>query len=188
MSFRTFVILFSFIFIMSSGCTKKEKMENTAQQSIVNALNVSETKTVEKRIDRASNFSWTDSNGKPIDFDSYRGTVTLVNFWATWCGPCRKEIPDLISLSKEFANRNVKVIGISVDRGPNIIGDIRTFIQDAGIPYQIIIANDDLVDAYGNPRMIPTTFLIDKDGKIVETLVGGRSKEFLAQSITALLK
>ena len=188
MFWRTFIVFLLTVFLACSGCTKKEKTESTAQPSTPNVSNVAEVKTVEKRTDRASNFSWVDANGKTVDFDSYRGTVTIVNFWTTWCGPCKKELPDLIALSKELANRNVKFIGVSLDLGPNVINDVRTFVQEAGIPYQIVIANAELEDAYGNPRAIPTSFLIDKDGKIVQTFIGGRSKEVFEQNINILLK
>jgi peroxiredoxin len=85
-------------------------------------------------------------------------------------------------------SKGVKVIGISTDRGSNVIDDVKSFVSQAGITYQIVISNEDLEEAYGNIRVIPTTFLIDADGKIAETIVGGRTKEQFAESINALLK
>lgn len=117
-----------------------------------------------------------------------RGKVTLINFWATWCGPCKKELPDLISLSKELAPKGVKFIGVSVDRAPNVVDLVRTFCTEQGITYQILLSNDDMEAAFGNPRAIPTTVLVDADGNIAQTIVGLRTKEFYAQAITALIK
>jgi thiol-disulfide isomerase/thioredoxin len=149
---------------------------------------VADLVSVEKRSDKAPNFSWKDSTGKLTDFEAFHGKVTFINFWATWCGPCKKELPDLVTLSREMADRNVRFIGISTDRGANIIEDVRSFVREQGIPYQIVISNDDLEDAFGNPRAIPTSFLVDADGKIVRTIVGMQSKQALSEAITAVLK
>jgi|ERR1051326_3932267 peroxiredoxin len=175
--------------LVISGCSKKEEPQLTVRAAPTGGGdNVTEVSTVAKRAEKAPNFSWKDSTGKTVDLDSFHGTVTLVNFWATWCGPCKRELPDLISLSREMDNRKVKFIGVSTDRGPNTVEDVRTFVKDRGIPYQVLIANDDLEDAFGNPRAIPTTFIIDANGKIAQTIVGMRTKEFFAQAITSLLQ
>jgi thiol-disulfide isomerase/thioredoxin len=181
------VIVISFIV---GGCVQKKQPQGSESSGTVphSSGNVAEALSVTKRSDVASNFSWKDSTGKTVDLDSFRGKVTLINFWATWCGPCKRELPDLISLSSEFANQNVKFIGISTDRGPNVIDDVRSFVKEQGLPYQIVISNEDLEDAYGNPRAIPTTFIIDANGKIAQSYVGMRSKEFFAQAIKDLLK
>jgi thiol-disulfide isomerase/thioredoxin len=186
MSLRLFVLYIFLIFIY--GCAKKENENKSEQPTSTSVSNIAEVKSVEKRTDRASNFSWIDAKGNTVSFDSYRGAVTLINFWATWCGPCRKEMPDLIALSKELANKNVKFIGVSVDRWSNTVNNVPAFVQEAGIPYQIIIANDDLLEAYDNPRSVPVTFIIDKEGTIAQKFIGPRTKEFFNQSITALLK
>jgi thiol-disulfide isomerase/thioredoxin len=177
-----------FLLFFHSGCAKKEQSEHSSQSVGGSVENVAAVISVEPRPGKAANFSWKDESGKTMSLDSYRGKVTLINFWATWCGPCKHELPDLVELSKQFSNSNVKFIGVSVDRGPNIIEDVRAFVKEQAIPYQNVLATDELVDAYGNIRMIPTSFLLDADGTIVQTLVGLRSKEFLTNSIQALLK
>jgi len=188
MQSRLIVALPALIFLLIAGCAKKMPRTDGSPSTAKGGASVADVVNVVKRPDRAPNFSWKDSTGKVIDFDSYRGKVTVVNFWATWCGPCKRELPDLVALSQEMADRNVKFIGVSTDRGPNIIEDVRTFVIEHGIPYPNIVSNDDLEDAFGNPRAIPTSYLIDADGRIAQTLVGMRSKEFFAQAISALLK
>jgi len=188
MQSRLIVALPALILLMIAGCAKKVPRTEAPPSSTTGGAIVAEVINVVKRSEKAPNFSWKDSTGKVIDFDSYRGKVTVVNFWATWCGPCKRELPDLVALSQEMADRNVKFIGVSTDRGPNIIEDVRTFVIEHGIPYPNIVSNDDLEDAFGNPRAIPTTYLIDADGKIAQTLVGMRSKESFAQAIASLLK
>ena len=172
------------------GCsTKKEEVKTSSSLATGSAGgNVADVTSVVKRADKVPSFSWKDGTGKVVDFDSFHGKVTLINFWATWCGPCKRELPDLVSLSREMASRGVKIIGVSTDRGPNAIDMVRSFVQENGIPYQVVVSNDDMEDAFGNPRAIPTTFLVDTEGKIVQTIVGMRAKDFFAQAIIALLK
>jgi cytochrome c biogenesis protein CcmG/thiol:disulfide interchange protein DsbE len=182
------IALFSALFLFGSGCAKKSTQEQAASGSGPAAVkNVSEISNVTQRQDRVPNFSWKDSTGKSVDFDSFRGSVTLVNFWATWCAPCKRELPDLIALSRELAPQNIRIIGVSTDVGSDVAGDVRAFVREHGIPYQIILTNDDLDNAFGNVRQLPTSFIINKEGKIVQTLVGGRPKEEFIRMLTAAL-
>lgn len=175
-------------FLLVTGCSKKKEDKSENNPTPVKVSNVSEIMNVSKRSGMAPNFSWKDQSGETIDFDSFRGKVTLINFWATWCGPCKRELPDLIALSKEMADKNVKVLGISTDRGSNVVDEVRSFVAEYGISFQIVISNADIEEAYGNVRVIPTTFLIDANGKIAQTIVGVRSKEQFVEAINALLK
>lgn len=185
---RVFIPILSLI-ILVGGCSKKKTTEEQLSETPSSSKTaVPQVISVQKRDGIVPNFTWKDSSGKTLDFDSYRGKVTLVNFWATWCGPCIRETPDLVELSKELADKNVKFIGISVDRGPNIDKDVKKFIDEHKIPYQIVLANEDLEQAFGNVRALPTTFLVDEEGKIRETLVGMRTKAAFNQFITSLLQ
>jgi thiol-disulfide isomerase/thioredoxin len=181
----TTAILFSLIL---HGCAKKESGDSSATKGTASiAENVAEVITVESRADMAPNFTWKDASGKSISFDSFRGTVTVVNFWATWCVPCKKEIPDLIELSKELADKNVKVIGIATDRGLNVTAEISAFVKEHNMPYQIVVSTEDLETAFNNVRMMPTTFLVDDNGTIAQTLVGIRTKQALLEAINSVL-
>ncbi len=183
-----YVIMLSLCFLFAFfGCATKEQPDNTAQSTGASVDNVSQVIKVERRPNFAPNFSWKDKSGNTKSLDSYKGNITFVNFWATWCGPCKHELPDLIELSKEFSNNKVTFIGVSVDRGPNIIDDVRAFVKEREVPYQNVLASDEMVEAYGNVRAIPTSFLINGEGKIVQTYIGIRSKEFLAGSIRSIL-
>lgn len=187
--FRSIAVISSLIAVfMIYGCVKKQESESAGAVSKHQPSFVSEVSSIKTRPDKAPNFSWIDSTGKTVDFDTFRGKVTLVNFWATWCVPCKRELPDLATLSKELSDQNVKIMGISTDRGANVIDDVASYVRENGIPYQNVISNDELEEAFGNIRMIPTSFLIDNNGTIVQTFIGGRSKEFFTQAITALLQ
>ncbi|MFI5251839.1 MAG: redoxin domain-containing protein [Bacteroidota bacterium] len=166
------------------GCSNKTNPGNdTTSSAAKQTSTVAEVTSVERRDGKAPNFSWQDSGGKKIDFTSVSGKLTLINFWATWCGPCKHEMPDLIALNKEYESRGLTIIGISADVGSSAIEDVKSFVQEQGIPYRVLLANEDIKEAFGNVNMLPTSFLIDKDGKILETLIGARSKASFAQVI-----
>jgi thiol-disulfide isomerase/thioredoxin len=183
---RTTILSVLLLCLIAAGCGKKDDTADGAA-SVATAKNVAEVLSVEPREGRAPNFSWKDDSGKTVSFDSFKGSVTLVNFWATWCVPCKQEIPDLIAISNELASKNVKVIGISTDRGLSVTKDVNAFVTQKGIPYQILISTDDLESAFGNIRMIPASFIVDADGKIVKELVGLHSKEAFVAAITSAI-
>jgi len=171
------------------GCKKKAADTSAAATAgSSSAAGVSDVSNVQERPDKAPNFSWTDSTGKQIDFASFSGKVNLVNFWATWCGPCKHEMPDLIALNTEYASKGVKFLGISSDVGTNVVADVKSYVAEHGINYQIVVANDDLKQYFGNVNMLPTTFIVDQDGKILKTMIGAKSKQDFAATLDEYLK
>lgn len=178
------LFLFLLLLFAIASCTKKEKATSDESNTESGKVYVPEVFNVTARTDMAPNFSWKDRAGQETDFDSFRGKVTLVNFWATWCGPCKKELPDLIDLSKELADRGVVILGIATDR---ITSDVAPFVAEYGIPYTIVLSNEDIEEYFGNIRVVPTTFLVNAEGKIVDTIIGSRSKEQFKKAIMAHL-
>ena len=119
-------------------------------------------------------------DGKTVSFSEFsKGKVVLLNFWATWCGPCRREIPDLIQISKELAPRGVIVIGVALDQGDNRATVVGNFVEKNGMTYPQFIDTDafKLKSAFGSFASIPTTFIIDRNGAIAQKIVGMQSKE-----------
>ena len=183
------LILFTLVLLAFTGCAKKPAADNASTAADVKSVaNVSEVAKVEPRTGKAPNFSWRDADGKTVDFASVSGKVNLINFWATWCGPCKHELPDLIALNKEYEGRGVKIIGVSADLGSDVLGDVKSFVQEQGIPYQIVIANDEMKEAFGNVNMLPTSFITDKDGNILKTIIGAQTKATFAAAIDEHLK
>ncbi len=133
---------------------------------------------------KAFNFTLTDTQGKKINLSDYAGKIVIVDFWATWCPPCRRGIPDLISLQKQFKNK-IAVIGISVDSDTK--SDVIPFIKSMGINYTVCYASQEVVHAYGDIEAIPTSFVIDKDGNIVNQHVGLTDKSVYVDEINKLL-
>lgn len=133
---------------------------------------------------KAPNFTLTDINGKKVSLSEFKGKVVIIDFWATWCPPCRRGIPDLISIKKEFKNKIV-IIGISLDIDTK--KDVVPFVKNYGINYHVVYGDNEVVRAYGNIEAIPTSFIIDRKGKIVTQHVGLTSKETYINEIKKLL-
>jgi thiol-disulfide isomerase/thioredoxin len=106
-----------------------------------------------------------DLLGKPVNKDGWAGKVVLVNFWATWCPPCREEIPELLKLKKEYGER-LEIVGISEDDDPP--ASVLKFARQKGMTYPIVMATPELIDAYGGVPALPTSFLVDTQGRVVQ--------------------
>jgi len=117
----------------------------------------------------APDFTLTSVDGEPITLSQLRGKVVLLDFWATWCAPCRLAIPHINDLYKAYRERGLEIIGLSLDKGSP--ERVRKFALNIGIEYTIIMADDDLVKKYGISP-IPTTYLIDREGHITNKWVG----------------
>jgi peroxiredoxin len=132
------------------------------------------------------NFTLQDMNGKPVRLSQYRGQVVLLNFWATWCGPCRVEIPWLVDLYRQHRARGLVVLGVSVDAE---VRRVKPFAQDLRINYPILIGagRDDVSAAYGPFRGFPTSVIVARDGTICVRHIGIATKAQLEREITALL-
>jgi thiol-disulfide isomerase/thioredoxin len=124
-------------------------------------------------------FTATDVNGKTLSSADWRGKVVLVNFWATWCGPCRVEIPDLIALQQKYRDQLV-VLGISEEHPdePNHVPDaqdialVKKFATEKNINYPLVLATAELRKLFPEVMALPTTFVLDREGKLVQKTVG----------------
>ncbi|MBK7978682.1 MAG: TlpA family protein disulfide reductase [Ignavibacteriae bacterium] len=119
-------------------------------------------------------------NSNLVNLSDFKGKVVIVDFWATWCPPCRKGIPDLIEIKKEFKDKNVEIIGISLDsftRGGATKNDVVPFINEYGINYPILIGDINVAQQYGGVNSIPTSFVIDKEGYILTYYQGLMPKQ-----------
>jgi cytochrome c biogenesis protein CcmG/thiol:disulfide interchange protein DsbE len=117
----------------------------------------------------APDFSLKSFDGKEITLSQLKGKVVLLDFWATWCGPCKESIPHLIQLYKNYRERGFELVGMNVDKGDREA--VHRFVMSMDIPYPVVTAPEDVVRSY-RVTGIPATFLIDKEGKIREKLVG----------------
>ncbi len=127
------------------------------------------------------NLTLVDSKSLP----SLAGKVVLVDFWATWCPPCRQMIPGLIELQKTYGERGFTVVGLSTDQGE--AGTVLKFMERVGINYPVALADGQLAQAFGGIEYLPTSFLIDRAGRIVSRHVGYMSKSELEAQLKPLL-
>ena len=127
-----------------------------------------------------------DLQGREVTSADFKGKVVVVDFWATWCPPCRAEIPGYIALQKKYADKGLVIVGISVDE--NGAAAVAPFAKAKGINYQMLLFNDDVVAAFGGIEGIPTTFLIDREGNIRDKKVGMAEEADYEKRIVELLK
>jgi len=125
-----------------------------------------------------------DLDGNVVSTAAWQGKVVLVNFWATWCPPCREEIPILIQLSEKYKD-DLLVIGISVDDGPP--DEVKEFARRIGVNYPIVMRSRELIAEYGGVPALPTTFLVNKDGRVVQKHEGLFSPGLYETEVRALL-
>jgi cytochrome c biogenesis protein CcmG/thiol:disulfide interchange protein DsbE len=173
------IIFFSLLVFF--GCSKNASELNKEQKSdsVTNSGNNSNSNS-----SKAPGFTLVGPSGKKISLSDYKGKVVIVDFWATWCPPCRKGIPDLVDIQSEFGNK-VAVIGISVDTDTQ--NQVASFAKDFNINYTVLFATQEVVQSYGNIESIPTSFIIDKNGNIVNQYVGLTPKETYVSEIKKLI-
>lgn len=134
----------------------------------------------------APDFSIPDLAGGMVKLSDYKGRVVILDFWDTWCPPCKKGIPDFIALYEENKDKGFVVIGLAFGREGK--DKVIQFVKDKGITYPIVIATEQVENDYGPIDGIPTTVVIDKKGKIVERYVGFTEKSEFERVIEPLLK
>ena len=138
----------------------------------------------------ARDFSLKSLDGKTVHLSDFKGKAVLLNFWATWCEPCKIETPWLVELQKQYGSQGLQILG--VDAGDDL-GDkeVTDFVKDMGIDYPILVGKesetDAVADAYGGIAFLPQSFVINRDGKIVAKILGLQSKSDIEDAIKAAL-
>lgn len=133
------------------------------------------------------NASLTDAQGIKQNLSQYKGKIIVVNFWATWCPPCREEMPELSLLQQEYKNKNVMVLGIAEDE----LAPVKEYLQSSPVTYPVFITDNENMNLganLGNDKaVLPYTVIINSDGSVIDTFFGRITKELLEKSIQNLL-
>jgi len=137
-----------------------------------------------KNPDAAPAFELRDLDGKPLSLGDARGKIVLLNFWATWCGPCRAEVPDLVDLQKRYPDK-LEIIALATEEDD--ADEVRRFVLHSGINYRVAMAPDDVVRNYGGVAALPTSFVIDTEGRIVEKHIGLNDPALYELELRAML-
>jgi len=176
LSILIFIVLMTFLF----GCSKNSKADNN--DSSDNSTKVQSKVTKDEK--SAPEFSLQSTDGKTVSLKDYKGKIVILDFWATWCGPCRRGIPDLISLQDKYKN-DLRVIGISLDTSTK--NDVIPFAKKFNINYPVVYGDENITKDYGGIEAIPTTIVIDQNGGIVAKYVGLVDKETFTKHIEDLI-
>jgi peroxiredoxin len=133
----------------------------------------------------APDFTLQSLDGKTIRLSSFRGKAVLLNFWATWCAPCRIEMPWFVELQNRYGPEGLQVVGVAMDDANS--NDIGKFAQDLGVNYPILVGKDTVGNAYGGVQFLPSTFYIGRDGKIVDKVFGLKTKNEIEDDVKKAL-
>ena len=129
----------------------------------------------------APDFTLQTLDGKNVSLSSFRGKGVLLNFWATWCGPCKIEMPWFVELQKQYGSQGLQIVGVAMDDSST--QDIQNFVKEMGVNYPVLIGKEAVGQAYGGVDVLPTTFFIDRDGKIVAREFGLQSRSLFVDNI-----
>lgn len=134
---------------------------------------------------KAPNFSLPNLQGNTVKFSDFKDKVVLVDFWATWCGPCKLEVPHLVDLYEQYRGQGFEIVGIALDSSGAEV--VEPFVRENNMTYPVVIGNREVAMAFGGLTAIPTAFLIDKSGNIVRKYVGYQEKTVFEEEIKKLL-
>ncbi len=135
---------------------------------------------------QAPDFELKDSDGKSVKLSDYKGKVVLLNFWATWCGPCKIEIPWFIDFETQLKDKGFAVLGVSLDEeGWDIV---KPYIDSKKVNYRVLMGTDQVAQLYGGVESLPTSFILDRDGKVAKVHIGLVSKGQYLNDINQLLE
>jgi peroxiredoxin len=134
---------------------------------------------------QAPSFELADLTGQKVSSSTFAGKVVILDFWATWCPPCRDEVPHFVQLQSKYRDQGLSIVGLSLDAGG--VKDVAPFADEHDVNYTMLIGADDVAKAFGGINSIPTTFVLDRQGKIVKRFVGYTPPEVIEATIAPLL-
>jgi thiol-disulfide isomerase/thioredoxin len=133
----------------------------------------------------APDFTLDSLDGKSMRLSDLRGKAVLLNFWATWCGPCKVEMPWFVELQSEYGPQGLQIVGVAMDDSGK--DEIAKFAKDMGVNYPVLLGKEAVGDEYGGVPALPESFFIGRDGKIVDKIIGLRGRAEIEDSIKKAL-
>ena len=170
------VVLIATMLFIGSNITRKRQAEARRTGALVPGQVIGV---------QAPEFKLTSLDGKPLRLSDLRGKTVVLNFWATWCPPCKVELPWLVDLQKEYGPQGLQIVGISEDEGSK--EKVAAFVKEMNLNYTVAVDDDSVYAKYGDVQDLPTTFYINRDGKIVEFAMGLLDRSEIEARIKATL-
>ena len=139
----------------------------------------------EQELTPAPDFTLKDAEGREVTLSDYKGKVVLLNFWATWCGPCKIEMPWFVEFQRKYKDQGFSVIAVSLDNeGWEVV---KPFTEEYELNFPVVVGSDEMADEFGGVAALPTTFIIDKEGRIRNTHMGLAGRGEYEEEIESLL-
>jgi peroxiredoxin len=195
------LVLAAFVLMVWSGYAnykrRKQYAQHQAQQGTLVPENAN-NQTVQQDVaadeglpnlrgKRAPDFSLRTVEGKKLSLSDYKGKAVLINFWATWCAPCKIEMPWLVALRTQYAPQGFEILGVSEDDADTPRAKLAKFGQEQGLNYPLLLGDDAVSRKYGGVEFLPTSYFVGRDGKIVAETAGLVSKAEVEASIKKAL-
>jgi peroxiredoxin len=174
------------LFLVLGGCAREKTETGRAPAETAREARPAASSADSRR--PSPDFVLRDISGKEVKLSDLRGKVVILDFWATWCAPCREEIPGFIDLQDRYRDRGLEIVGVSVDQGG--ISVVAPFARQMRINYTMLVDGMGVANLFGGIQGIPTTFVLDRQGRIVKRFTGlvehsvfeGLIKELLAEA------
>jgi thiol-disulfide isomerase/thioredoxin len=162
-----------------AACTPKKEAEPPKPKTVAIAGAL-------PKLGEAPAWKLQDLNGQTVSGDQLRGKVVVLDFWATWCPPCRMEIPGYIEMAKKYEKDGLVIVGVSLDEGgPEVV---KPFATKMGMSYTVVMGNEVVQSVFGGMDAIPTTFIIDRSGQIRDRKVGAEESAEYEKKVLSVLK
>ena len=171
--------------VLIVACNNNQAQTGSNKTPDKKEIQTSDKQEKKSVITKAPDFALENNKGETIRLSSFSKKVIILNFWATWCGPCRQEIPDFVNLYKEYNDDGLEIIGVSVDQSG--WDAVKPFMERYKINYPVLMYNYQVIMDYGGIQGIPTTFFINRNGEIVEKIVGMRPNSYFEERVKKLL-
>lgn len=187
--FHALSVLSILVALALCGCRSQTEQETVALPEDSGDRPVDTTDELGLTSDRSPNavpnFSLQDLSGRPVRLSDYAGKAVLLNFWATWCPPCKAELPDLVDIQRTHGGDRFTVIGVSLDQTG--MAGVREFVNERGLNYPVLMGNEDVVIQFGNFRGIPTSFLLNTKHELARRYTGLVTLKMVESDLSRLL-
>ena len=181
------IFIFAPIFFLIAGCSKHEAQTEVNMEAVTRTAEIFLNEEVsDSKYPEAPDFVLADLSGNPVQLSDFKGKMIILNFWATWCGPCREEIPFFVEMYKKHKDDGLMILGISLDQAG--VETVKHFADKYNMNYPVLLTDNQVHYVYGGIQAIPTSFIISRNGRVVNRFNGNPGEEAIKHEIEKWLK